>query len=254
MKPVLWGFPALALLFGAPALAQESVQKKLDECIVKEQSTDSTAGAVLGFLSHFSISRTTTTSDAAGNIATHTSGGGNNNAGGLSTGQAAVAGGAMGLATAYYNAMKDCLEDHPDWLPAAQLSTTADYQAAVAQAGYEASQGVVIRPEAITMPEQARPDTHFQMRTRFLVLTPDGAEAAVYIARKLYAVADGSEQELTIPAPPGEKRTLSAGEHEDVVNLVIPKDAPLGVAYRVEFIVGAPRRTGTTLSATIKVL
>ena len=150
----------------------------------------------------------------------------------------------------------ECLDEHPDWLPASQLSTAADYKAAVAQVGYDSATGPMIQPESITMPTEARPDTHFQVRSRFLVLTPDGSEVKVEIGRRLFAVSEGGEQELTIPAPAQERRTLPAGEHEDVVNLLIPKNAPLGVSYRVEFSVGAARGkpAATMVSATVKVL
>ncbi len=243
----------LALAAASPALAQQSVQTKLDECIVREQKGDAAAGGVLGFLSHFSVgvSRSSGTALPPDNRQ-QSSGGSGGGGGNLAT--ATAAGSAMGLATAYFNAMKDCLEDHADWLPATQLARKEDYKAAMARVGYEASQGVVLRPEAVDMPAEARPETKFQVRSRFLVLTPDGAEAAVYIERRLFAIANGQEEQLTIPAQPGEKRTLPAGEHEDVFNLLIPKDVPLGVSYRVEFIVGAPRKQGTMVSATIKVL
>ena len=239
----------LALAAASPCLAQQSVQTKLDECIVREQKGDAAAGGILGFLSHFSVgvSRSSGTAPPPDNRQQSSGGGG-----GAVT--ATAAGSAMGLATAYFNAMKDCLEDHPDWLPATQLGRREDYRAAMARVGYEPSQGLVLRPEAVDMPAEARPETKFQVRSRFLVLTPDGAEASVYIERRLFAIANGQEEQLTIPAQPEEKRTLPAGEHEDVINLLIPKDVPLGVSYRVEFIVGAPRKQGTMVSATIKVL
>jgi len=240
----------LALAAASPALAQQSVQTKLDECIVREQKGDAAAGGILGFLSHFSVgvSRSSGTAPPPDNGKPQSSGGGGSMA------AATAAGSAMGLAAAYFNAMKDCLEDHPDWLPASKFERKDEYKAVVARVGYEASQGVVLRPEAVDMPAEARPETKFQVRSRFLVLTPDGGEASVYIERRLFAIADGQEQQLTIPAQPEEKRTLPAGEHEDVINLLIPKDVPLGVSYRVEFIVGAPRKQGTMVSATIKVL
>jgi hypothetical protein len=247
---------SLAFLVAAgPACAQTSVQKKLDACIRSTQEEDSAAGGVLGFLSHFSFSRTT--SSGTGPPPTpQQQQQQQQHAGGAGLGAVTAGGSALGLAAAYFNAMHECLDEHPDWLPASQLSTAADYKAAVAQVGYDSATGPMIQPESITMPTEARPDTHFQVRSRFLVLTPDGSEVKVEIGRRLFAVSEGGEQELTIPAPAQERRTLPAGEHEDVVNLLIPKNAPLGVSYRVEFSVGAARGkpAATMVSATVKVL
>ena len=118
------------------------------------------------------------------------------------------------------------------------------------------AQGIVIKPEAVDMPAEARPETKFQVHSRFLVLTPDGGETKVQIERRLFAVVNGNEEAMTIPAPAQERRTMAAGEHEDVVNLIIPKEAPLGTIYRVEFSIssGSKNATATSVSGSIKVL
>ena len=245
-----------ALLACMPVGAQTAMQRHLDDCISLAQKSDAAAGGVLGFLSHFSVSVSHTSSTGSTPPPPPPPPDNNNRSSGLNAATATAVGGAMGLATAYFHAMADCLEDHPDWLPESQLQRAVDYKAAMARAGYESAQGIVIKPESVDMPAEARPETKFQVRSRFLVLTPDGGETKVQIERKLFAVVNGNEEAITIPAPAQERRTLAAGEHEDVVNLVIPKEAPLGTVYRVEFSIGGGGRNApaSSVSGSIKVL
>ena len=251
------GLFALSSLFaGMPVCAQTAMQRHLDDCISVAQKSDAAAGGVLGFLSHFSVSVSHTSSTGSPPPPPPPPPDNSNRSSGLNAATATAVGGAMGLATAYYRAMADCLEDHPDWLPESQLKRAADYKAAIARAGYESAQGIVIKPEAVDMPAEARPETKFQVHSRFLVLTPDGGETKVQIERRLFAVVNGNEEAITIPAPAQERRTMAAGEHEDVVNLIIPKEAPLGTIYRVEFSIssGSKNATATSVSGSIKVL
>ncbi|HEY4081235.1 MAG TPA: hypothetical protein VGM81_11080 [Burkholderiaceae bacterium] len=245
-----------ALLCSGPVCAQTAMQRHLDDCISVAQKSDAAAGGVLGFLSHFSVSVSHTSSTGPAPPPPPPPPPDNQRSSGMSPLASTAAGATIGLATAYFNAMGDCLEEHPDWMPESQLKRSADYKAAMARAGYESSQGIVIKPESVDMPAEARPETRFEVHSRFLVLTPDGGEAKVQIERKLFAMVNGVEQEITIPAPAQERRTMQAGEHEDVVKLLIPKEAPLGTIYRVEFSIGGSARNAaaTSVSGSIKVL
>lgn len=252
---------AMALLaLAGPALAQQSVQAQLDECIRNEQRTMGTAGSVIGFLSRFSVSVTRSESPRAAQAQDMaTTRGGNNNrpggGGGLVAGiGGAAAGGALGLASAWFNAMAACLDDHPEWVPASRLDPGGDYRKLADAAGYKPEHGLQARVLATSLPAEARPDTAIQVNNRFLVLTPNGEETTVLIERRLFVFAEGEEMELRLPAHMREWRVLPAGEHVDVLRLPIPKDAPLGVSYRVEFSVSVPPVPAASAQGSVRVL
>ncbi|MEJ6001653.1 hypothetical protein [Paucibacter soli] len=240
--------PNKALLLGltlAPLMAgaQESVNAQLDACIREQQRAASVKGAALGALGKLGsalLSRRQEPREerhSEGRQLTLSIGGG----------------AGMGLASAWFKAAGACYEQHPDWIPASQLQRGADYARAIAETGYRPEMGPLLQLRALDMPGRVRAGENLEIRSAFVLLTPLGDEAEVLIERRLFAIADGKEQALPFTGHARESRVLAPGESLDLARLPIPKEVPVGVAYRYEFSVAAAGLPARTLSATVQV-
>ncbi|HLO95512.1 MAG TPA: hypothetical protein VK195_14465, partial [Burkholderiaceae bacterium] len=199
-----------------PLHAQQSTSQALDQCIRGQQRGSGLVGGLLG---------------ALGGLGVHLGRSGEDRSrehGGVSVSLGAGAGGALGLASAYFNAVGTCFKKHPEWIPESRLERGQDYETLLRETDYRPEQGLLARSTQVDMPTQARPDSAVEVRSRFILLTPDGAEAPVQIERLLFAIVEGQESALPLPAQAQEQRVLPPGEHLDRVRLPIPKDAPLG--------------------------
>lgn len=233
----------LLLALPLAAGAQESVNAQLDACIREQQRAASVKGAALGALGKLGsalLARRQEPRDerrSEGRQLTLSVGGGSG----------------MGLASAWFKAAGSCYEQHPDWIPASQLQRSADYAQAIAETGYRPEQGLLLQLRALQMPDRVRAGATLEIRSSFILLTPQGEEAEVQIERKLFAIADGQEQALAFTGHGRERRVLAAGESLDLAQLPIPKEVPVGVAYRYEFSVSAAGLPARSLSATVQV-
>ena len=236
---------SLGLALAPPLRAQQSANAALDQCIRGEQRSSGLVGGLLGALGGLGIHLGRRSSDERGN---------ERSGSGVSISVGAGAGGALGLASAYFNAVGACFKKHPEWVPESRLERGQDYEALVQQTAYRPEQGLLARSTQVEMPAQARPETAVEVRSRFFLLTPDGAEAPVQIERRLFAVVEGQESALTLPAHAQEKRVLPPGEHLDLVRLPIPKDAPLGTVYRLEFRISVGEQPASSAQAQVQVI
>lgn len=235
--------PALGPLAAPPSWAQQSASAALDECIRGQQRSSGLTGGLLGALGGLGIHLGRRNGDDRGN-----------ERGGVSISLGAGTGGALGLASAYFNATGACFKQHPEWVPESRLERGQDYDTLVQQTAYRPEQGLLARSTQVEMPAQARPETAVEVRSRFILLTPDGAEASVQIERRLFAVVEGQENALPLPAQAQEKRVLPPGEHLDLVRLPIPKDAPLGTVYRLEFRISVGEQPASSAQAQVQVI
>jgi hypothetical protein len=229
----------LLLALPLAAGAQESVNAQLDACIREQQRAASVQGAALGALGKLSsalLSRRDERRSEGRQLA-------------LSVG----GGSGMGLASAWFKAAGSCYEQHPDWIPASQLQRSADYAQAIAETGYRPEQGLLLQLRALQMPDRVRAGAQLEIRSSFILLTPQGEEAEVRIERRLFAIADGQEQALAFTGHARETRVLAPGESQDLARLPIPREVPVGVTYRYEFSVSAAGLPTRSLSATVQV-
>lgn len=232
----------LGLAFAPPLRAQQSVNAALDQCIRGEQRSSGLTGGLLGALGGLGMHLGRRSEDRG------------NERGGISVSLGASAGGAMGLASAYFNAAGSCFRKHPEWLPESRLERGQDVEALARETDYRPEQGLLARSTQVDMPAQARPDSAVEVRSRFILLTPDGAETVVQIERLLFAVVEGKESALPLPAQAQEQRALPPGEHLDRVRLPIPKEAPLGTVYRLEFRVRVGDQPASSAQAQVQVI
>lgn len=230
-------------LMASPLLhAQESANRALEQCIRGQQRSSGAIGGLLGALGGLGLHLGRSSEDRS------------TERGGISVSLGAGAGSALGLASAYFNAAGACFKKHPEWLPESRLERGQDVNGLMHDTGYRPEQGLLARSTQVDMPAQARPDSAVEVRSRFILLTPDGAEAAVQIERLLFAVVEGQESALPLPAQAREQRVLPPGEHLDLVHLPIPKDAPLGTIYRLEFRIRVGEQPVSSAQAQVRVL
>ncbi len=232
----------LGMVASPPLLAQQSANAALDQCIRGQQRGSGLLGGLLGALGGLGVHLGRRSEDRS------------NERGGVSVSVGAGTGGALGLASAYFNAAATCFRKHPEWLPESRLERGQDVDALARETDYRPEQGLLARSTRVEMPAQARPDSAVEVRSRFILLTPDGAEAAVQIERLLFAVVEGQESALPLPAQAQEQRVLPPGEHLDLVRLPIPKDAPLGTVYRLEFRIRAGELPASSAQAQVQVI
>lgn len=224
----------------ASVLAQQSVTAALDTCIRAEQRESTGLGGVLGGLLGLGVGAGERDSGSSGLR--------------LRVGLGAGAGAALGLASAHFYAVERCFRKHPDWMPASQISAREDFIAAALQAGWRREDGLWVQISSVELPATARPDSRLQLNARFLVLTPDGAEARVLIERLLFVTVEGKEHPLPMPALASEERVFAPGGHHEQLQLPIPANAPLGVSYRVEFRLSPAGGAASRASASVRVI
>ncbi len=221
----------------ATTQAQESVTSNLDSCINSEKVSHTfkgaAAGAVTGLLASFLGGK----KDDAGKAAL----------------LGAVAGGAIGYATAYYKAAGTCMQQNPSWIPESNIQRNPNYKAVVSEFKYKPANGDFSVVRKLQMPQTINRGGTLEVKARFVVLTPDGGEAKVRIVRKLFAVADNKEEEVPFYGKGEEERVVENGDHEDTFKLPIDKEVPVGAKFRVEYRLSLKDAKFVSDSATVEV-
>lgn len=223
----------VSLVFGV-SHAQESVNKDLDNCVRQEQTRSAVKGAVAGALLGFlksavddSKSRDTGKDVLVG----------------------AAVGGAAGFATAYFTAVSKCYKKNPSWVPETRLTRGANYEQVKAAVGYDSSMGVVAKSFSLSAPSTVQPGAVLPLESRFVALSPDGAEVDVVIERRLFAVFEGKETPVPFPGVDREQRKVEAGEQADSSKISLPSNMPVGTALRYEFSVAATGKPASVVTA-----
>jgi hypothetical protein len=212
--------------------AQESVNKELDNCIGKERGSSAIKGAVAGALLGFLKSAADDGKDTGKNVLA-----------------GAAVGGAAGFAVSYFNAVDKCYKKNPSWMPESQLKRGANYEQTKAAVRYDPSMGVVAHAFSISVPESVQRGASLPLESRFIALSPDGAEVELNIERRLFVVAEGKETVVSFPGQPREQRRVEAGEQRDSSKLDIPADMPAGTVLRYEFSVAVARKAESVVTA-----
>jgi hypothetical protein len=230
-----------ALLASAAVQAQESANDQLDQCIQKEKVKTALKGSALGALAGFGksllVDKDKSNKDVAKNVAI-----------------GAVAGGAIGLVTAHYQAAGKCFRKNPSWVPESQLERSKGYEQAVKDYGYQPKQGTVAAIRELRVANKVQAGQKLDITMSFAALTPTGAETPVTIERKLFAVEpDGKEVQLPFMGKGSEERVMEAGEHTDHGSLPIPADGA-GTIFRIEYSVSANKQAPAVRSALVTVI
>lgn len=217
--------------------AQESVTSDLDSCINSEKVSHTfkgaAAGAVTGLLASFLGGK----KDDAGKAALI----------------GAVAGGAIGYATAYYKAAGICMQKNPAWVPESNIQRNPNYQAVVKEFKYNAAKGDFSFVRKLKIPQTVKQGGALEVKAKFVVLTADGGEVKVKIVRKLFAIADNKEEEVPFFGKGEEERVVENGEHEDTFNIPVDKEVPAGSKLRIEYRLSLKDASFLSESATVEV-
>ena len=225
------------LCLSTAAQAQESANPKLDACVKDEQIALTAKGAGLGAMAGLGASLFSSNKEDALKKAAI----------------GAALGGAAGFATAYFTAVDNCFKKDPSLIPESQIERTQDYAQVKKSAKYKPSQGIRAEATKLEMPGSVKAGTMLDVVSFFQVLTPDGAETPVTIERKLFAIVDGKETQVTFSGKSSEQRTLPPGGHKDTAHLPIPAKAQAGTRYRVEFSISADGKPASTVQGTVTV-
>ena len=229
-----------AVVIGAcigSAHAQQAVTSDLDSCINSEKMSRTVKGAAAG---------------AVTGALTSLLGGKKENAGKAAL-IGAVAGGAIGYATAYYKAAGICMQRNPSWVPESNIQRNPNYKAIISEFNYKPEKGDFISLRKLQMPQKVKQGGSLEVKTKFVVLTPEGGEAKVKIARKLFAIADNKEEEVPFFGKSVEERVVENGEHEDTFTLPIDKEVPIGSKFRIEYRLSLKDANVASESATVEV-
>lgn len=200
----------LSAICAAPAHAQESVNKELDDCVRSEQMKLTVKGAAVGALAGLlksAVSDNKKGSDTAKNV-----------------GIGAVAGGAIGFATAYFRAVGTCYKKNRTWIPESNIQRGKGYEQAKKDTDYKPEMGVVAKTLQVQVPAAVKAGDKLAMSSRFVLMTPEGSEAEVTIERKLFVIDDGKETQLPFPGHAREQRKVEPGESVDEAQIPIPAD------------------------------
>lgn len=219
------------------AHAQESANPKLDACVKDEQIALTAKGAGLGAMAGLGASLFSSNKEDALKKAAI----------------GAAVGGVAGFATAYFTAVDNCFKKDPSLIPESKIELTQDYAQIKKAAKYKPSQGIRAEATKLEMPGSVKAGTMLDVVSFFQVLTPDGAETQVMIERKLFAIVEGKETQVTFSGKTSEQRTLPAGGHKDISHLPIPAKAQAGTQYRVEFSISADGKPASTVQGTVTV-
>lgn len=231
----------IALLSSAGAVsAQESAYADLDACTKGEQIKLTAKGALTGALAGFGVAFLSGKKDDAAKAAV----------------LGAAVGGAAGFATAYYNAIGTCYKLNPTWVPESNIvrDPSKSYVQVKKENNYKPKEeGIKVLAKKMDMATSVTAGAKLDINSTFDVMTPDGAETAIVVERKLFAVEGDKETAVFFPGRPSDHRTMEPGRNNDIVKLQIPMDAKVGSVYRVEFSVAAEGKTPTVISKTVTV-
>ena len=227
-----------ALLCLATAVhAQESANSELDACVKQEQIALTAKGAGAGAIAGLGAALFfKNKNDALKNAAI-----------------GAVVGGAAGFATAYFTAIDTCYKKNPSWIPESKIERTKAYAQVKQETKYKPAEGIKAQATKITMPSTVKAGEALDIASTFIVLTPNGAETAITLERKLFAIIEGKETALTFPGKNTEERTVEPGEHKDTIHLPTPSDAKTGTQYRYEFSVSISGKPVSSVTSTVTV-
>lgn len=201
-------------------IAQEAVTSDLDSCINSEKISLTMKGAAVGALTGLMGSIFSGKKDTAGkNVVI-----------------GAVAGGAIGFATAYYKAAGICMDKNPSWVPESKIQRKNNYKEIVKEFKYTSSMGNFIYLRKLQATSSVNPGGNIEVVSKYVVLTPDSGEVTVRIERKLFII-DESKKEEEIPffGKGIEERVVANGEEIDTVKIPISIDAPKGSSFRIEY-------------------
>lgn len=219
------------------ANSQESTNTDLDSCVHQQQIILTAKGAGVGAIAGLGASLfSNNKKDAVKGAAI-----------------GAVVGGAAGFATAYFTAIDTCYKQNPSWIPESKIERTKAYAQVKKEQKYKSSEGIKTLATKITMPSTVKAGEALDIVSTFIVLTPDGAETAITLERKLFAIIDGKETPITFTGKNNEERTVEPGEHKDTAHLPIPSDIKAGTQYRFEFGVTAGGKPASTVTSTVTV-
>jgi hypothetical protein len=234
---------ALLLVSMNAAFAQESAYADLNACTKNEQIKSTAKGAAIGALSGLGAAFLSGKKDNAGKAAF----------------AGALVGGGVGFATAYYSAIDTCYKLNPSWMPESKLvrDPSKTYQQVNKENHYQPKEGVKVLVKQFDVAPTVKPGAKLPLNGTFDLMTPNGAETAVMIDRKLFVVEDGKETALPFPsgdkAQNGQSTVVEAGRNVSNVQLPIGEDAKPGTVYRVDFSVAAAGKTPDVVSRSFTV-
>ncbi len=217
--------------------AQEAMTSDLDNCINSEKMSHTVKGAAVGAITGLLGSFMSGKNDKAGQAAL----------------VGAVAGGAIGYATAYYKAAGICMERNPSWIPESNIQRNPNYKAIVSEFKYKPNKGNFSFVRKLKLPQTVNQGESLEVKASFVVLTSDGGEAQIKIVRKLFAIADNKEEEVPFYGKGEEERIVDNGEHNDTFNLPIDKEVPVGAKFRIEYRLSLKGDPFISESATVEV-
>ena len=177
--------PTALLYLSGAASAQESVIEAQNACVHDEQVSSTVKGGGAGLL----------TGLGAGLL----SGKKDNAVKGAAIG--AAVGGAAGFALAYYTTIETCNKKNPIWIPESKIERTKNYEQVKKETKYKPSEGIKAQVRKIEMPISTSPGVtvDIDVNSTFIVLTPDGAETAVVLERKLFVVDENGKETIVLP-------------------------------------------------------
>ena len=235
VKPVL--VLAVSALYALNVQAQEAVTSELDSCISSEKLGNTAKGAVTGAVT--------------GLLGSILSGKKDHMAKAVVVG--AVAGGAIGYATAHYKAAGNCMQKNPSWVPESQLQRNPNFDAVVNEFGYKPENGDFVVLRKLQMPTHVKAGSPLNVQSAFVVLTPDGGEAKVRMVRKLFVIADNKQEEVPFYGKGDEQRVVENGEHYDSISLPVDKAVPAGSRLKLEYWVAVKDQPFVAESAIVEV-
>lgn len=230
----------LLLSFSTVAFSQESAYADLDSCTKNEQLKNTMKGAAAGALTGFGAALLGGKKDKAGQAALI----------------GAVAGGAVGFATAYYSAVDTCYKKNPSWIPESKLvrDPNKSYKDVVKEYNYKTKDGIKVQLKSVDVASTVKAGSSLPISVTVDVMTPDGAETPVVIEHKLFVIENGKENPLPFPnATVGKARVMEAGRTNSVEQLPIPADSTVGTMYRLDVSVAAAGKTSDLVSRSFTV-
>lgn len=233
---------ALLLPLVSPAFSQESAYADLNTCTKNEQMKSTAKGIAVGALSGF----------GAAMLA------GKKNDAGKATLAGAAVGGVAGFAVAYYSAIDTCYKINPSWIPESKLvrDPSKTYQQVIKENQYKPKDGIKVLIKQVDVPATVQAGSKLAINSIFDVMTPDGAQTAVLIERKLFVIDAGKDVPLPFPGgkgSEGQNSVVEAGRNTSSVQLPIAEDTKSGTVYRVDVSIAAAGKAPDMVSRSFTV-
>lgn len=222
--------------------AQESANADLDSCVVQEQTILTAKGAGMGIVAGLGAALFGKNKDDSIKKAA------------IGAAVGGAVGAVAGYATAYYTAVDTCFKKNPSWVPESKIERTKQYDQVKKDIKYnpkrDGEKAVAVK---VDMPATAKAGEKLDLATRFIAMTPTGAEAHVKVERKLIAIDEGKETIVPFPGQTKEERTVEPGENVDMSRLPIPTEAKSGSQYRYEFSVSMADKPASVATQTVTI-